>query len=1264
MFTRHLGKFSNYEAVKAALEAGTLAEPYVALDVSSNVSSLVLPEGDNPVYINYRRDVPVKLAGNITLQGYYCANSPYLNAKVNIPLVFDYIDDYVPSVRVIDKAWFIQRMEEDNLTEEQLIALCFSNNDTYRQNEYNYKSPVPENFIFERPVTWLSGKGYDNSGSTQSCGDDLPVPSENRALEPLGGYATERQGYYIILAALTDPTTGYAVQGMTYKLGEYRMAAYLTPDASIVATGMQTSLRSYWWDDNNPGYLASWYAVPQNTVYNKAKFVMYWAEDFSTPEAGMSGSTGAIIEYDVTPTTNFYFSNDGWNLTNSGSTDLHAMMAIQLYNSVTGATSAVFGYEGPVVEGQATPPVPDASGTHVYQIYNVMQHNNNGFYDTSVYLDSSTKVVFYGNVLDDGALTHGIKENGSEVIGDAHPGYYGSQFRIFSAGSTYYHDRGSEQNNYRIQGGSNDGGMHTCEYGNFYISIDGNQVAQMTPIENSNDQATYSRYPIAIFGAYADGTPTCADGDVSVGYFKIYEGETIVRDYVPAVNDSSIVGLLDKVNYKFYANQAQGQGVVADHLGFISVTTDASGNVTDTSTDIVVPWWEEVDFSRVENIIEPSGNFYDDLETSVNDIQPGILGAIGNSGDVVLIINGTYENGYISGGRAVIGTVEAGVGDYEGNDYLEFADCSIGDEDTVYILGRYEDREDTVYFLSGQATSTSRVDTVLINSDGSLDSIYGPSTPLNNPATAWYENVDFSNPSSCNDSCQIVYESGVSVQNQIEHGAVDLINLFDYASNSAGALVVNGEYDSAGHLTGGRRIPGVIDDVNSTITFTDVYASEYDSLTLVIDMAAVDDATPVDASAEIVYHNYKLIRQDEVGAFIGIKYQITQSVDSQTGDTSYAVSYVTTAPGVNTWTGLNVDDSGAQTMFSHTIGISEDEIDSNYFAGGETYLQFVHYYENELEEAQDSSTFIFNEFLTEHSELIPIDASEDVDLNSTPYVYDSSTDEIPVHCYSRVCDCDVEYDSNDNISGIATLYEATNWQDLGTFPDIAMNYQPTINSDSSTLSVVITPNEGAQQFGYTYARYGVYTSTEYDASVNSGDMSEMEFFEAKMTSGPIDISTGYTATVNLVEGQQEFIAELYNPTTQEYWPSNLCRHGVTFPEPLSLSATYDDQNEKYDLTVNLSPALVNDGYGYKWGSYNKTAWDNDVDGIQGNYDYDLHLYLSESYNSSDASTTTQEVWVDTTMEGQLAIYALPVTEDGQGDDDWDNYHELVFDINV
>ena len=44
-----------------------------------------------------------------------------------------------------------------------------------------------------------------------------------------------------------------------------------------------------------------------------------------------------------------------------------------------------------------------------------------------------------------------------------------------------------------------------------------------------------------------------------IWYFKIYEGDTLVRDYIPVIDSSGRPCLYDKVEDKFYYNEGTGE---------------------------------------------------------------------------------------------------------------------------------------------------------------------------------------------------------------------------------------------------------------------------------------------------------------------------------------------------------------------------------------------------------------------------------------------------------------------------------------------------------------------------------------------------------------------------------------------------------------------------------------------------------------------------------------------------------------------------------
>lgn len=66
-----------------------------------------------------------------------------------------------------------------------------------------------------------------------------------------------------------------------------------------------------------------------------------------------------------------------------------------------------------------------------------------------------------------------------------------------------------------------------------------------------------SSYPLYIFAYNNNGAPTRL-ASFQLYSFKIYEGETIVRDLVPAQNNDGVIGLYDYVEGVFYTNSGSG----------------------------------------------------------------------------------------------------------------------------------------------------------------------------------------------------------------------------------------------------------------------------------------------------------------------------------------------------------------------------------------------------------------------------------------------------------------------------------------------------------------------------------------------------------------------------------------------------------------------------------------------------------------------------------------------------------------------------------
>lgn len=63
---------------------------------------------------------------------------------------------------------------------------------------------------------------------------------------------------------------------------------------------------------------------------------------------------------------------------------------------------------------------------------------------------------------------------------------------------------------------------------------------------------------LIIFGANIDGNVKYCMKNMKLYYFKIYEGDTLVRDYIPVLDKEGIACLYDKVEAKYYYNEGTG----------------------------------------------------------------------------------------------------------------------------------------------------------------------------------------------------------------------------------------------------------------------------------------------------------------------------------------------------------------------------------------------------------------------------------------------------------------------------------------------------------------------------------------------------------------------------------------------------------------------------------------------------------------------------------------------------------------------------------
>ena len=503
------------------------------------------------------------------------------------------------------------------------------------------------------------------------------------------------------------------------------------------------------------------------------------------------------------------------------------------------------------------------------------------------------------------------------------------------------------------------------------------------------------------------------------------------------------------------------------------------------------------------------------------------------------------------------------------------------------------------------------------------------------PSTAWYLDVDF-----YTDGTQYYTDSAEKfsdvLANEVNVNVVsaEFSNIYNNNYDYALTLIVDPDSYSYGIFQGGRRIPGRIVSATKMI-FEDAYISEGQNTYLAY---AYYDGTD---------NHYVCIAHagfDGNAAFVTMEF----------AQGEMTMSYISWSEMPNTWSNFYYDDGQNGTMiFGNNFGTSREEIDTTVFQAPQ--LQVAHYYKNEYDAVKDSSTFLLYEFLNAHSENISVDPVGEGDIDSTPFEYDPSTDVIPVTYYVRLTD--------------ASTGNVTQWQEMGNFPDINVGYgNEHIDSDSSVLYISSSPSNDALEFGYTQARFGVWTNAGYDASVSQGGMDETEFYIANMTLGPVNVENGYDASFNIVEGHSEFIGQCYNPTTQQYWGNINHMYGFDFPIPFEFKTTFNDQTYVVDASAILSAGHINDGWTqYKYGWYDRSAWENDENGIQEQYSGDENAYrMANVQGTNSYSTTTFTCTADNSKSYKFSVFAIPYRLDGDNNDehDWEYFREATYDINM
>lgn len=156
-----------------------------------------------------------------------------------------------------------------------------------------------------------------------------------------------------------------------------------------------------------------------------------------------------------------------------------------------------------------------------------------------------------------------LYSSGGMLVGDTNASDDNDDYRFFNYStvltypSSIYFDINSKRINTNSVSSYQVDGLLEFELGNHYIK----NIPTDSIITGTVDTDTFTREGnLALWGGNAnqgEGTLSNTDG-ARIYYWKIYDGDTLVRDFIPALNADKQAGLYDKLNGVFYLPQGTG----------------------------------------------------------------------------------------------------------------------------------------------------------------------------------------------------------------------------------------------------------------------------------------------------------------------------------------------------------------------------------------------------------------------------------------------------------------------------------------------------------------------------------------------------------------------------------------------------------------------------------------------------------------------------------------------------------------------------------
>ena len=125
----------------------------------------------------------------------------------------------------------------------------------------------------------------------------------------------------------------------------------------------------------------------------------------------------------------------------------------------------------------------------------------------------------------------------------------GNQLSFVKSSSTYQFVSGNSS----VSSQSWDNKLHLIYANKNKLYIDNEEIytASTEPIISQNN--------VYLFATNTTGTVGFGGGSLKMYYFKIWNNDTLVRDYIPCYRTSDgVIGLYDLVENKFYTNSGTG----------------------------------------------------------------------------------------------------------------------------------------------------------------------------------------------------------------------------------------------------------------------------------------------------------------------------------------------------------------------------------------------------------------------------------------------------------------------------------------------------------------------------------------------------------------------------------------------------------------------------------------------------------------------------------------------------------------------------------